>query len=51
MGEWSAFFLLLNVLVPVAVAGALFGSIYLTKWMFEALWWLLVEMSKLVGGG
>lgn len=46
--EWGITLLLLNVLVPVGLYAAVFGSTLLSKWLFSAVWRAIETIGKLL---
>ena len=46
--EWGVILLLLNILVPIGLYAAVFGSTALGTWLFEALWWVIEAVSRSV---
>lgn len=44
--EWGAILLMLNILIPVGLYAAVFGSGVLGGWLFEAFWWVIEIISR-----
>lgn len=49
--EWGIVLLALNVLVPVGLYAAVFGSIYLSKWLMMGFWGLVEAIGRSVQQG
>ena len=46
--EWGMVLLMLNVMVPVGLYAAMFGSGVIGSWLFEALWWVIEAATRLL---